>query len=35
VFTIKNYISVPGGTHALILQKATWLNKHLPEIISK
>jgi hypothetical protein len=34
VFHIKNYISVPGGTHALILQKATWLNKHLPEIIS-
>ena len=33
-FQIKNYISVPGGTHALILQKATWLNKHLPEIIS-
>ena len=35
VFTIKNYISVPSGTHALILQKATWLNKNLPEIISK
>ena len=35
VFTIKNYISVPSGTHALILQKAPWLNKNLPEIISK
>jgi pimeloyl-ACP methyl ester carboxylesterase len=35
VFNLKNYISVPGGTHALILIKAPWLNQHLPELISK
>jgi pimeloyl-ACP methyl ester carboxylesterase len=35
VFNLKNYISVPGGTHALILTKATWLNEHLPELISR
>ena len=35
VFNLKNYISVPGGTHALILIKALWLNKHLPGLISK
>ena len=35
VSNLKNYISVPGGTHALILIKAPWLNKHLPELISK
>ena len=35
VFNLKNYISVPGGTHALILVKASWLNQYLPELISK
>ncbi|MDG1684785.1 MAG: alpha/beta hydrolase [Flavobacteriaceae bacterium] len=35
VFNLKNYISVSGGTHALILIKAPWLNQHLPELLSK
>ena len=35
VFNLKNYISVPGGTHALILIKAPWLNQHLPKLLSK
>ncbi|MBF6607910.1 MAG: alpha/beta hydrolase [Flavobacterium sp.] len=30
---VKNYISVPGGTHIMILNKSRWLNKHLPKII--
>ena len=35
VLNLKNYISVSGGTHALILIKAPWLNQHLPELLSK
>ncbi len=31
---IKNFIAVPGGTHVMILFKAGWFNKHLPEIIT-
>ncbi len=30
---IEKYVSVPGGTHIMILNKSRWLNKHLPEII--
>jgi hypothetical protein len=36
VFTpknIKNYISVKGGTHIMILNKYRWLNENLPKII--
>lgn len=32
---IKNAIFVKGGNHAMILRKANWFNKNLPEIISK
>jgi len=32
---IKNAIFVKGGNHAMILRKANWFNKHLPELISK
>ena len=31
---IKKAIFVSGGTHAMILSKASWLNKNLPIIIS-
>ena len=31
---IKKAIFVSGGTHAMILRKASWLNKNLPIIIS-
>lgn len=30
---IKNYISVKGGTHIMILNKYRWLNENLPKII--
>lgn len=32
---IKKAIFVKGGNHAMILRKANWFNKNLPEIISK
>ena len=30
---IKNYISVKGGTHIMIINKFKWLNENLPKII--
>lgn len=30
---IKDYIPVKGGTHIMIINKAKWLNDHLPAII--
>ena len=33
VFNIKNYISVPKGTHVMILNRASWFNQHLPKLI--
>lgn len=30
---IKNYISVKGGTHIMILTKYRWLNENLPKIM--
>ena len=36
VFPIKNidnYIEVPNGTHAMIVNRARWFNEHLPELI--
>lgn len=30
---IKNFISVAGGTHIMILNKYKWLNENLPKII--
>ncbi len=30
---IKDYISVKGGTHIMIITKFKWLNEHLPKII--
>lgn len=30
---LKNYISVKGGTHVMILNKYKWLNENLPKII--
>ncbi len=35
VLFIKNYIKVHGGDHAMILKKADWLNKKIPELIEK
>lgn len=32
---IKNAIVIKGGTHAMILMRYRWFNKHLPTIISK
>ena len=32
---IKNAIFIKGGNHAMILRKAKWFNKNLPEIICK
>jgi len=32
---IKEYIAVKGGTHIMIINKAKWLNEHLPDIIEK
>ena len=32
---IKKAIFVKGGNHAMILRKANWFNKNLPNIISK
>lgn len=33
IANIKNALVIPGGTHAMILTKHQWLNKHLPSII--
>lgn len=30
---LKGYIPVKGGTHIMIINKAKWLNEHLPELI--
>lgn len=30
---LKNYIPVKGGTHLMIINKAKWLNEHLPGLI--
>ncbi|MFL9844372.1 alpha/beta hydrolase [Flavobacterium rhizosphaerae] len=30
---LDNFIPVRGGTHIMIINKAKWLNKHLPDII--
>lgn len=30
---IKEYIKVKGGTHILVINRAKWLNEHLPELI--
>ncbi|MFL1897327.1 alpha/beta fold hydrolase [Aquimarina sp. 2-A2] len=35
IVNIKNRICVPGGTHVMIVNRARWFNKHLPEIIKK
>lgn len=32
---IKEFINIKDGTHAMILNRFRWLNKHLPEIILK
>lgn len=32
---LTSFIPVPGGTHIMILNKAKWLNEHLPELIKK
>jgi hypothetical protein len=32
---IKNFISVKGGTHIMILNKYRWLNENLPKIIQE
>ncbi len=34
IVNIKNCITVDGGTHVMIVNRAKWFNKHLPEIIS-
>ncbi len=34
ITNIKNCITVDGGTHVMIVNRARWFNKHLPEIIS-
>lgn len=33
VFYLKNYISVPKGTHVMIVLRPLWFNHHLPKII--
>lgn len=30
---VKNFIPVKGGTHIMIINKAKWFNKHLPQLI--
>lgn len=32
---LTSFIPVPGGTHIMVLNKAKWLNEHLPELIKK
>jgi hypothetical protein len=32
---IKKAIFLSGGTHAIILRKASWFNKNLPKIITE
>ncbi|MXN92241.1 alpha/beta hydrolase [Flavobacterium sp. Sd200] len=32
---LKNYIPVKGGKHVMIIDRAKWLNEHLPELILK
>jgi pimeloyl-ACP methyl ester carboxylesterase len=32
---LREFIPVPGGTHIMILNKAKWLNEHLPQILEK
>lgn len=34
ISNIKNCITVDGGTHVMIVNRARWFNKNLPEIIS-
>ncbi|WP_438422897.1 alpha/beta hydrolase [Aquimarina macrocephali] len=34
IANIKKCITVDGGTHVMIVNRAKWFNKHLPEIIS-
>ncbi|EZH74019.1 alpha/beta hydrolase [Aquimarina atlantica] len=34
IANIKNCIRVDGGTHVMIVNRARWFNKNLPEIIS-
>ncbi|WP_074410219.1 MULTISPECIES: alpha/beta hydrolase [Aquimarina] len=34
IANIKNCITVDGGTHVMIVNRARWFNKNLPEIIS-
>ncbi|PKV50504.1 hypothetical protein ATE84_2562 [Aquimarina sp. MAR_2010_214] len=34
ITNIKNCITVDGGTHVMIVNRARWFNKYLPEIIS-
>ena len=31
---ITDYIEVPQGDHAMILKKANWLNKKIPELLN-
>ncbi len=33
ITNIKNCISVPNGTHSMIIHRARWFNQHLPTII--
>ena len=35
ISNIKDCIRVPKGTHVMIVNRARWFNKHLPEIIKK
>ncbi len=34
ISNIKNCITVNGGTHVMIVNRARWFNKHLPQIIN-
>ncbi|MBP2833085.1 alpha/beta hydrolase [Aquimarina sp. U1-2] len=34
ISNIENCITVPNGTHIMIVNRARWFNKHLPEIIN-
>ncbi|MDY8137224.1 alpha/beta hydrolase [Aquimarina sp. 2201CG5-10] len=34
ISNIKNCITVDGGTHVMIINRAKWFNKHLPQIIN-
>lgn len=33
ISNIKNCISVPNGTHTMVIHRAKWFNEHLPTII--